>query len=364
MADSNATAGPLVYVGSYTPDSSGGGTGTGISTYRQDPATGALTATGQVVGVSGPSWLAADPTGRYVYATNERPDGAVSAFALGRDGELRPIGRGGGQPTGGADPCHLVVDPTGRWLLVANYTSGGVTLFPIGPDGAPGEGTLITLDGTPGPDTDRQDGSHTHQVRLVAGTDLALVNDLGLDRTFVFHLIGGQLRGADGGPGPAAVTQLPPGTGPRHLAFTGDGSSRLVHVAGELDSTVTSYRLAGGMLTGPVSTVRASGGKRGVRNYPSEIAASPDGRFVYVANRGENTVAVFAAAADGLSPVGEVSTGGDWPRHLLLIGDHHLYVANQNSNTVAIFARDATTGTLTAAGTVEVPSPACLLTLG
>jgi 6-phosphogluconolactonase (cycloisomerase 2 family) len=361
MSDSSGgpAAGPIVYVGSYTPDSSGGGTGTGISTFRQDPATGALVGAGPVTPVSGPSWLAADPTGRYLYATNERPDGAVSAFAIGRDGRLTPVGPAGGRPTGGADPCHLTVDPTGRWLLVANYTSGGVTLYPIGADGAPGEGTVVTLDGTPGPDADRQDGSHTHQARFVPGTDLVLVNDLGLDGTYAFHLIGGQLTGADGAPGPAGVTHLAPGTGPRHLAFTGE----LVHVAGELDSTVTSYRLVDGALTGPVSTVPASGGKRGVRNYPSEIATSPDGRFGYVANRGEDTVAVFAVSADGLGPVAELPTGGEWPRHLLLVGDF-LYVANQNSGTVAVFARDAATGGLTPAGTVEVPSPACLLALG
>jgi 6-phosphogluconolactonase len=359
MADSSDTVGPLIYVGSYTPDSSGGGTGTGISAYRQDPATGALVEAGPVTPVSGPSWLATDPTGRYLYATNERPDGAVSAFAIGRDGGLTPIGPTGGRPTGGADPCHLSVDDTGRWLLAANYTSGGVTLFPLGPDGVPGEGTLIPLDGTPGPDTDRQDGSHTHQAKVVPGTDLVLVNDLGLDQTVAFHLIGGQLGGADGTPGPAAVTHLAPGTGPRHLAVTGE----LVHVAGELDSTVTTYRLAGGELTGPVSTVPASGGKRGVRNYPSEVAASPDGRFVYVANRGEDTVATFAVSDAGLGPVGELPSGGEWPRHLLLVGDH-LYVANQNSGTVAVFARDAATGALAPAGTLDVPSPACLLALG
>jgi 6-phosphogluconolactonase len=112
-----------------------------------------------------------------------------------------------------------------------------------------------------------------------------------------------------------------------------------------------------------VSTVPAAGGKRGVRNYPSEIVAAPDDRVVYVANRGEDTVAVFAVSDGGLSPVAELPTGGEWPRHLAVVGDF-VYVVNQNSGSVTIFARDAATGGLTAAGSVEIASPACLLALG
>lgn len=330
-----------VYIGSYTPDSSGAGTGVGISRYEADPATGALAPAGDPTPVSGPSFLAAHPTGRWLYATGEAPDGVVHAFAVEPDGALRALGD---RPTGGADPCHLSVDPTGRWLVTANYTSGSVAVHPIGPDGALGErSTLLAHEGG-GPDPDRQEGPHCHQARFDPAGRHLLVNDLGNDTVTTYRLV-------DGGLVTVASARVPAGTGPRHLAF---GAGERVYLAGELGSTVGSFRYdaESGELT-PLTTVAASA-TAPADNFPSEIACSPDGSRVYVANRGANSVAVFDA---DLAPLGETPSGGQWPRHLALVGDH-LYVANQNSGTVAVFR----TGTsLTPVGSLDVPSPACVL---
>lgn len=356
----------LVYVGCYTPDSSGAGHGTGIAVFRRDPATGALAPAGPTAATPGPSFLATDPDRRYLFAVAERPDGGVRGFAIGPDGTLAPTGPE--RPTGGADPCHLTLDPSGGYLIVANYTSGAVSVHPVA-DGAVGERSdLVQHSGrdpeTPptgadeatatcgsgsrfGPDPDRQDGPHAHEALFDPAGEHLLVNDLGTDRVHGYRLAGGRLVA-----GP--VSQVPPGTGPRHLVF--DGST--IWLAGELAATVGRYRYADGALSGP-DAVAPSTGRPEPRTYPSEIALSPDGRYLYVANRGADTVTVFA---DG-TPVQEVDTGGAWPRHLALVGGH-VYVANQNSDTVTVFARDPESGRLTPAGDpVPVPSPACVLAL-
>jgi 6-phosphogluconolactonase len=338
----------LVYIGSYTPDSSGGGRGTGISVFRQDPASGSLTPAGPDTPVSGPSFLAWHPSGQYLYATNERPDGAVTAFAVDDDGGLRALGS---SSTGGADPCHLSVDPTGSHLVTANYSSGSVSIHPIGPDGTLGERTdLVRHEGT-GPDPERQEGPHAHYARFDPAGSYVLVNDLGTDRIHAYRIVDGKLVS-----GP--VTDLPAGTGPRHLVF---GADNRVYVTGELDSTVSTfdYQPETGGLT-LVDRVSSTGREAEEPNYPSEIVRSADSRYVYVANRGRNTVATFGTGSDGLHLLGEVHTGGDWPRHLMLLGDH-LYVANQNSHTVGVFGLDPQTGLPAPVGTVAVPSPACLL---
>ncbi len=341
------TSETAVYTGSYTPDSSGQGRGTGISVHRQDPETGELRPAGPVTPVSGPSYLAHHPSGRFLYATNERPDGAVTAFQLDERGLPHPIGS---QPTGGADPCHLSVDPTGRYLVTANYTSGSVAVHPINPDGSLGERTdLVTHHGS-GPVSDRQEGAHCHQARFDPSGQTLLVNDLGTDRVHAYRLSGGTLS-------EIAVTELAPGTGPRHLVFTG----RQVQVAAELSSTVSTFDYV--PERGELALLRridASSRRSGVANFPSEIVASADGRWVYVANRGENSVSVLRTGPDGLTQVGEVDCAGDWPRHLLLL-DSYLYVANQNSDGVAVFHLDTGTGQPTFRHTVPVPSPACLL---
>jgi 6-phosphogluconolactonase len=334
-----------VFVGSYTGDK--GGDGEGISLLRRDPATGRLTRLGVAARTPSPSFLAQHPRLPVLYAANElAPDGTVSAFTVGADYSLTPLAV---QPTGGSDPAHLAVSPDGRHLLVANYSSGSVAVHPLAPDGAPGERTdLLDLVGK-GPDPDRQAGPHAHMVRPDRGE--WLVADLGADRVWRCRL--DQFSGRLTMRPPAVVAK--PGTGPRHLRHSADGALLLV---GELSATLGWYRPGPDgslILQGDVAASAAEG-----PNYPSEILTGRDGRFIYVANRGPNTVTAFAWDGEHAVPVAEVPTG-EWPRHMTLLGDH-LYVANQTSQSVTTFRIDPDTGVPVPLGepTAE-PSPACLL---
>jgi 6-phosphogluconolactonase (cycloisomerase 2 family) len=339
-------SGEHIYVGSYTGDK--GGEGEGISLFRRDPATGLLTGLGVAARTPSPSFLAQHPTLPILYAVNElESNGTLSAFTVAPDGSLEPLSV---RPTGGSDPAHLAVTPDGRHLLVANYSSGSVAVHPLDSEGAPGERTdLLDLAGS-GPDPDRQAGPHAHMVRPDRGD--VLVADLGSDRVWRCRLdpVSGRLT-----PLPPAVVAKP-GTGPRHLLFSADRALLLV---GELAGNLTWYRpgAAGALeLAGEVAASTATG-----RNYPSEIAMGRDGRFVYVANRGPNTVSVFAWDGERATPVAEVSTGGDWPRHMALLGDH-LYVTNQLSHTVTTFRVDPDTGVPARQGEpTGQASPTCLL---
>ena len=340
----------LVYIGSFTKGA--GGEGTGISLARQDTSTGALELVGLVAETSSPAFLAWHPDGRHLYALNEVGEASVLAYSVDDDGGLTEVG--GSQPTGGKGACHLAVHPSGRYLLTANYGSGHISVHPIGPDGALGERTDLVLHKGSGPDPSRQEGPHAHHVRVDPSGQQVLAVDLGVDAvlTYTLDLDSGTLT-----PGPVAKTA--PGAGPRHLAFAPDG---LVHVAGELDSTVTTYSLdpaSGTMEQRGVSpsTLQPAPGD----NYPSEIAISADGRFLYVANRGLDVIGTLSVAGADVSPVADVPTGGAWPRHLAVFGGH-LYVANERSHEVTHFVLDAETGIPRQASDVlQIPSPACIL---
>jgi 6-phosphogluconolactonase len=339
--------GEFVFVGCYTAET--GGAGTGISLLTRDPATGDLAPVGVAARTPAPSFLAQHPTQPVLYAVNELAEGTVTAFAVAADGALAEVAV---HPTGGADPCHLAVTADGRHLLAANYTSGSVAVFPLDPAGVPGpRSDLFGLDGN-GPVADRQQGPHAHMVVPDPNGPGVLVADLGSDRIWHLRL----------DPHTGRLTVLPPllvaepGTGPRHLLRTGDGALLLV---GELTGDLGWYRPAppDGALHRegdlPASAVQTE-------NFPSEITAGRDCRFVYVANRGPDTVSVFAWDGAEATPVVEVATGGVWPRHIALLGDH-LYVANERSHTVTVFRVDPDTGVPTAQGVpVETPSPACL----
>jgi 6-phosphogluconolactonase len=336
-----------VFLGSYTGET--GGEGEGIALLRRDPATGDLTRLGVAARTPSPSFLAQHPRLPVLYAVNELDAGTVSAFAIADDASLTPLAV---RSTGGAAPCHLAVTADARHLLVANYTSGSVSVHPLDADGVPAERSdLLDLQGR-GPVADRQEGPHAHMVAPDPNGPDVLIADLGSDRVWRARLdpVSGRLSLL------GAAVVAAPGTGPRHLRYSLDGALLLV---GELTGDLSWYRpdpADGGLKLAGAEPASAT-----KENYPSELATGRDGRFVYVANRGPDTVSVFAWAPEGGTLIAEVATGGHWPRHLALLGDH-LYVANERSQNVTVFRIDPQTGIPGMQGEpVAEGTPTCVL---
>jgi 6-phosphogluconolactonase len=333
----------FVYIGGYTRGA--GGYGEGI-TLAQPSADGGLVGARLVAATPAPSFLVRHPDLPVLYAVNEVGAGELSAFAIGADGNLTPLGR---WSTGGAEPCHLTCSD--GHIYVANYGSGTVAVFPLNEAGVPG--ARSALDGHQGRrpgdvgDPQRQEGPHAHMVAPVLGG--VLVVDLGVDAVTRYAVEAGRL-----GVG-AVVARVPAGFGPRHLAVAGG----LVHVVCELVPTVLTYDPTEPGRWREVGRAPASG--RPGPAQPSEIATSADGRFLYVGNRGVDTIAVFDLSSGLPTPVGEVPCGGVWPRHFALDGDL-VYVANERSHTVVTLRRDLATGIPSPTGqALAVPSPTCIL---
>ncbi|WP_240509066.1 lactonase family protein [Streptomyces agglomeratus] len=343
------------YLGTYTTQP-GGGTGMGLASYR--PRSGRLASAGVLVGVQNPSFLALSPDRRTLYAVDERAEGAVTAVRVGR-GTPEVLGRP--RATGGADPCHLSVHPGGRFLLTANYTGGSVSVHPVGPDGVLGEPTDVVRHKGSGPDPERQEGPHAHMVVTDPAGRYVVAVDLGTDSLHTYRL-----DPRTGRLGEHARAAMKPGAGPRHLAFHPSG--RYAYVVNELDSTlvVCAYDGPGGVLTpGTPQPTLPPGTRLSGRNYPAGVVVSPDGRFVYVSNRGHDSIAVFAAECGGaaLRLVSATPSGGSYPRHIALDPSGGLlFAANQRSGTVAAFRVHRRTGRLTAAGpALAAPVPVCVL---
>ncbi|MFF8941922.1 lactonase family protein [Streptomyces sp. NPDC014864] len=324
-----------LYLGTYT-SVEGGGTGIGLARY--DPVTGAVTGRGTVTGVADPSYLAAHPDGRTLYAVDERQDGGVTAVRLA-DGRVL-----GTRSTGGAGPCHLSVHPTGRWLLSANYQSGSVAVHPVDASGALGERTALMThaDPPPGPG---QEGPHAHQFVTSPDGGHVLAVDLGTDTVYTYRL---DTRA--GTLAEVARARTRPGAGPRHLTFHPGG--RYAYLANEVDDTVAvcAYDPATGRLAvgAPQST-----GSAGGTNYPAQFVVTADGRYAFLANRGHDSVARYAVEADGarLRLLGTVPAAGAFPRQLALApGGGLLFAANQRSGSVSVFHVDRASGALRLAG--------------
>ncbi|HLT11766.1 MAG TPA: lactonase family protein [Micromonosporaceae bacterium] len=340
--DSSESSSESVFVGCYTKGH--GGDGVGVLLVRRDPTTGALGPVRNQVTTPAPSFVVLHPTLPVLYAVHELDEGEVSAFALEPGGDLRPLS--GPRPSGGSYPCHAAVDPDGRHLMVANYGSGSVAAIELDSGGALGALHVSQHSGQ-GQDPHRQKGPHAHMA--VANEGAVLAVDLGTDTLYRHPFDEATGRLLDG----EVLVQFPPGTGPRHLAR--DRMGRL-HVCGELSASVTTLEPGdGGWKVSAVVPSTTAGSAQ-----PSGIVVSDDGRFLYVANRGTDTIAVFALDGERPRIVGEVSCGGSWPRDIVQIGQF-LYAANERSNTVVVFRLDPATGQPQPTGDVlATPSPTCV----
>ncbi|WP_340374274.1 lactonase family protein [Streptomyces sp. SS7] len=278
------------------------------------------------------------------------PDGgtlyAVDERAKGTVTAVRPADRAvlGSRATGGAHPCHLSVHPSGRWLLSADYGSGSVTVHPIGSSGALGERTARVTHTRPAPGPGQR-GPHAHQFLTAPDGGHVLAVDLGTDTVYSYRL-----DEREGTLTEVAQAHTRPGAGPRHLTFHPGG--RYAYLADEGDDTVAvcAYDADGGRLT--IGAPQSTGAKSGP-NYPAQFAVTPDGAYAFLANRGDNTLARYAVEADGarLRLLGTVPVHGDFPRQIALSPDGGLlFAANQRSGTVSVFEVDAGSGRLRLTG--------------
>jgi 6-phosphogluconolactonase len=343
----------LVFVGTYTTKTES----KGIYSYEFDADSGKLTPKGVAAEAPDPSWVAVHPSGKFLYAANEAGKAStVSAFALdAKSGKLTLLNQ---MPSLGEDPCYLSFDKTGKYVLVANYSSGTVAVFPILADGRLGEHTALVKDqGAIGPNKERQEAPHAHWIETSPDNRFALVADLGLDEVLVykFDATSGTLT-----PNEPAFARLKAGSGPRHAVFYPNG--KFVFAVSELSSTATSfaYDVKKGTLKeiGTASTLPP--GFSG-RNDVAEAAVHPNGKFLFVSNRGNDSIAILSIDPGNrtLAPAGGIPTGGKEPRHFAIDpSGKYLLAENQFSNNIVVFKIDAATGGLTPTGeVVEVPSP-------
>jgi len=312
-------------VGGYSGDK---GSGSGITVLEDDQVSATVPA-------QSPSWIARHPELPVLYAVEESEHGKVHAWTLEDGRPARELGSG---DTGGSEPAYVTPDPSGRFLVTANYTGGSVSVHKLAPDGSIGMRTDLVTHSQHG-EHPRQDTAHPHMIQ--PADDYLLVADLGGDAIYRYRLT------PDGELKPDGVIAAPPGSGPRHILLADNRYFLTAELSGQVLSYDADWQL--------ISAVPAS--KSDVPNLPSELVSN--GRYLYVANRGPNTVSVFTLGADLPWYVGEVEVG-DWPRHLALDGDT-LYVANERSGELMVMRIDPATGIPRLERTIGVPSPSVVL---
>lgn len=347
----------FAYVGGYTtPDRDG--RGDGIHVYRIDPQSGAWDHVQHVDGHANPSLFTLRGDNRVLYSVHGGRD-HLSAFSIDpSNGCLTLLSQ---MPCQGNNPVDAALDNGARHLVVGNYGSGTVAVLPLEPDGRllPVH-QLYELTGKLGPDPVQQSASHPHAVIFDPTGQFVVVPDKGFDCTFVFRFDPATGRIAPTTQGCIASRA---GAAPRHCTF--HPSQPILYVNNELNSTVTVYHWDA--TTGALDEAQVIGtlppDHKG-KNTTAEIAVTPEGRFLYVSNRGHDTVARFAIAGDSgrLNFLGCTPTGGRRPRFFALDPTgSFLFAANQESDDIVAFRVDKASGDLTPTGqTISVGSPSAI----
>lgn len=347
------------YFGTYTAAKGS----KGIYMAAFDPATGQLGEPRLAAEVVNPSFLAIHPTGKYLYAVGEITDfdkktrsGAINAFAIQSDGTLKFLNA---ESSGGGGPCHVIVDKAGKFVLAANYGGGSACVLPIEADGKVGKMVGFAQHKGSSVNKSRQEAPHAHSINLDAANNYAFVADLGLDKVLIykFDRETGKIT-----PNDPPAGELKPGAGPRHFTFHPSG--KFAYANNELDSSVTlfDYDAATGKLTPQQTLSTLPEPTKG--NSTAEIVAHPNGKFLYVSNRGHNSIAQFLVdpTTGKLTANGHQGKGINIPRNFALdpTGKWCL-VCNQEGNSVIVFKVNLETGKLEPTESkIEVPRPVCV----
>lgn len=345
-----------LFVGSYT----GGKPGRGIYVYRMDTATGRLLLSGHGEGLINPSFVSISADGTCLYACTEtrmRKAGSVSAFRFDAvNGTLTFMNK---QPAGGENPVYIAIDKSRQWLICANYTGGSLAALPIAPDGSLQALQQLIPFRDSSVNMQRQESAHIHAAVFSPDDHVLFAPDLGADKIRMFHY-------DSGSPGPIVAAtpsfvHSTTGSGPRHFVFHPNG--HFAYCSEELSGTVVAYDWANGQLT-PTQRIKSYAADQ--QGYAcSDLHISPDGRFLYVANReAEHSISVFAvdSVTGTLAIIGRQSTIGRHPRFFTIDPTgNFLVVANQAGNCVVVFRRNKASGFLTYTGYKKhIHHPSCV----
>jgi len=344
-----------VFVGTYTGKKS-----QGIYRAELDTATGKLGKAELAAEIASPSFLAIHPERTHLFCVCEltgKRAGGVASFKLdAKTGALKPINQ---QSSVGGGPCHITSDKAGKNVLIANYGGGSAAVLPVDKDGKLGEASSFVQHTGSSVNKGRQEAPHAHSVNLDKDNKFAVVADLGLDKLLVYKF--DSAKGTITANDPAAL-DLAPGAGPRHFAFHPNG--KFAYTNNELDSTVTAlaYDADKGSFTklNTLSTLPAE--HKG--NSTAETVVHPNGKFVYVSNRGHNSIAIFEVneSTGELKAAGHQGEGVKIPRNFNIDPTGKwMIVANQAGDSLIVYEIDEKTGQLKpTVQSVEVGSPVCV----
>lgn len=339
----------LIYVATQNPAKMG------ITVAEFDSDTGALSVPQMVMETRDPAHFTLSADGRRLYMCNTGTPGGVSAFAVEdeKTGALKLLNY---KESKGRGPSYVSVDGTGRYVLDANYGGGYIEIHSLAGDGSLDQQTaFVQHQGSSV--HQRQDKPYAHWIRTDPTNKFALVADLGTDKIVVYRF---DEKTGKVTPNEPAFARLNGGSGPRHLAFHPNG--KWLYAVQELSNEVVAFKWdanRGALIQ--FQQVKTLPADYTAPSTAAEIAVRLDGRFLYISNRGHDSIAVYSVDANSgeLTLRQRVPSRGKVPRYFTFDPTGKwLVVSNQEGGNLSVFSVDGKSGELQPVGEpVALPKP-------
>ncbi|WP_077620037.1 lactonase family protein [Bacillus sinesaloumensis] len=338
------------YVGTYTKGDSKGVYSFTLDTDEQKIENVRLAAT-----LENPTYVTISQDNRFLYSVvKDGESGGVAAYEM--DNQNGGLNRLNHYVSEGASPCHVSVNKANNQVLTANYHKGTIELISVNAEtGRIGTSQSVVAHEGTGPH-ERQEKPHTHFSGFTPDEKYAVAVDLGIDKVITYEVTDGALKEAQS-------LQVRPGSGPRHIAFHPNGKHAYVMTELSNEVITLSYDSSNGSFTELqyISTIPEDFTEN---SQGSAIHISKDGKFVYVSNRGHNSIAVFQVNEETgeLTLIERVSSEGNWPRDFVFDPTERFIVgSNQESSNLVLYSRNIETGKLTLVDSdITVPYPVCV----
>ncbi len=299
-----------------------------------------------------PTYLQVD--GSLIFAINKAAgQGGISSYRQNSDQELQLIDT---FLLPGTSPAYIGINRAGKLLYTANYHTGVIAVLSYEAAGQLHLRAKATTKADHlGPLPEQKDGPHPHFFDQTPAGNLVCC-DLANDRVDFYHLQGNKLQHL-------ARYQNEPGFGDRHLVFAPDAP--YFYVVGELSSKINLVKFnERNWQFKNLATYSTKPDSWQKHNGAAAIRLSQDGHYLYVSNRGHNSIAVFKVKTDHtLVLTQRISTFGDFPRDFNWDpSQKYVVAANQNSDNATLYGRNAATGALTPLQKeIKVPEGTCVV---
>jgi 6-phosphogluconolactonase len=307
-----------------------------IQVFRLDPNDGKLSAVDATALEGAPGALAVDPAKKTLFASL-RSNSTLASFRLDpASGKLKLIGAA---PLGkGENAAFVGTDRTGRWLLSASYAAGKVVMHPV-KDGMIQTPSVQTI----------ETAKTAHNIAIDRDNRWVFVPHVAPNAVFQFRLDAASGKLSDAGKAPGGTEKA----GPRHLAF--HPKENLAFTSDEQGSSITAYRFDPDSGLKPIQTLSTLPADFKDKNTTAEVKVHPSGKFVWVSNRGHDSLAGFAIDSAGkLSPLGQTPTEKT-PRSFDVDPDgRYVFSAGEGTGKLAVYDVDPASGKLTRRHTVDV----------